>query len=126
MLVVIGAIVLIGYFTIRTAFNSGPALLEADKVYANDQIAGIAMYKDLLAKRDFMDPSQPWLTDDRDRLYRRIISFEVRYGSRDEARDYIRKAWKENFKELSFEDADCRELWKEVTTGTPPQTAGSS
>jgi hypothetical protein len=115
VLLLIGVIFLIGFATMRIALNPEPELRKADKVYANDKIEGVLLYKQLLEKRDFWDPSQPWLTENRARLYRRIISFEVRYGARDEARDYIHTAWKEGLKDLSFEDEDSQQLWKEVT-----------
>ena len=125
-LLVIAAVVFVGFLAFRVAFDSERALLDADRTYDNDRIAGVAEYKILLEKRDFFDRQRFWIEAGREKMYRRIISFESRYGARDEARDYALSALKEGINNLSFEYEDARRLWDEVTGKVKPETPDNS
>ena len=124
-----GALVLIlvlgigGYLAFQFWFDPNRALASADRLWDSrdsaNRISAIRKYKELLAKRDPVDPDFPWLKDGRPRLYRRIIEHEVLYRERSEARDWILEAWNERIVELNFGSEEARQVWQEVTKDLP-------
>ena len=110
-----------GYFAFQYFMNPLHALEQADRMWDRDQhVEAIREYKALLRKRDPLDPAYAALPrEDRPRLYRRIISHEVRYGVPAEARDWIRLAWEEGIRHLDFDNEQVKQLWIEVTQDSP-------
>ena len=106
---------LIAMFAIRKWNDPSRALAGADQLWETDQrVEAIAEYKVLLRKKDPLAPEQNWLYEHRPRLYRRIIEYETVFRDRDVARDWIRDAWSENIRNLSFDRDETRELWRQV------------
>ena len=116
VLVVLGLLIGGGYLAVRTYLSPQATIVKADKLYEANKMEGVSVYKDLLLKTDFFNPEKKWIgEDERPRFYRRIISFEARYGERGEALDYSRKAWEEGIHGLKFEYEETNELWYEAT-----------
>jgi hypothetical protein len=113
-----------GYLAVRYYSDPMRAVNAADRLWNNDEnVEAVRRYKDLLGKRDPINPELALVPrGERPRLYRRVITHEARYGSRQEARDFISKAWHEgiNFEKPDFENDDVFELWKEVTADLRP------
>ncbi len=112
-----------GYFAFQYFGNPVHALERADRMWDRDQhVEAIREYKALLRKRDPLDPDYAALPrEDRPRLFRRVISHEVRYGEPAEARDWIRIAWNEGIRHLDFQYDEVRQMWDEVTGENPDQ-----
>lgn len=92
------------------------ALAKADALWDQDRRPeAVTAYKELLRKPDPIQRDTAWLQDSRPRLYRRIITFEARYGDRQDARDWINDAWNEGIQDLRFDFDEPRELWEEET-----------
>ena len=83
-----------------------------------DRIDAIRGYKDLLRKKDPLDPGLHLLRDDRERLYRRIITHHVKFDiSESDANDWIREAWDEGIRKPGFQDEDVQKVWDQATEG---------
>ena len=116
-LIVLAIVGFIALFAIRKWNDPSRALAKADRLWETDQrVEAIAEYKILLRKKDPLDPEQNWLYEHRPRLYRRIIEYETVFRDRDVARDWIRDAWSENIRNLSFDRDETRALWQEVVS----------
>lgn len=109
----------VGYLAFVFFTNPAGALEKADRMWDRDQnVEAVREYKSLLRKRDPLEPEYALLArEDRPRLFRRIISHEVRYGVPAEARDWINEAWEEGirFDKSDFQHAEVWALWLEVT-----------
>lgn len=118
MLVLLIAGGVAGYFGLRHLMHPARPTAEADRLWDEDRnVEAIRMYKDLLNKRDPVDPDFALVPrEDRIRMYRRIITHEARYGTKQDARDWITRAWQEglNFEKADFEHDEVFALWQEV------------
>lgn len=107
-----------GYFGIRHWMSPARPTAEADRLWDEDRnVEAVRMYKDLLNKRDLVNPEFALVPrEDRLRMYRRIITHETRYGTKQDARDWITRAWQEgvNFEKADFEHDEVFALWQEV------------
>jgi hypothetical protein len=120
-LVAIGLILLLGgagYFVVQYYSDPMRGVGAADRLWDEDKnVEAVRQYKDLLNKRDPINPEYALVPrEDRIRLYRRIITHEAVYGSRQDARDWITRAFQEgiNFEQADFEHEDVFNLWMEV------------
>ncbi len=109
----------VGYLAYNYFSDSSRALRKADEMWNRDQhVDAVREYKSLLMQRDPLDTQYALLPGpERPRLIRRIISHEVRFASRAEARDWISMAYGEgiNFEKADFENDEVFKLWQEVT-----------
>ncbi len=122
LIVVVGVA---GFVAVR--FYSDPirGVSQADRLWDRDEnVQAVRMYKDLLNKRDPINPEFALVPRvDRPRMYRRIITHEAVYGSRQDARDWISRAYLEgiNFEQADFEHNSVFELWQEVIVPLKPE-----
>lgn len=107
-----------GYLAIRYYADPVRGVSEADRMWdADDNVGAVRAYKDLLGKRDPVNSAFALVPrEDRIRMYRRIITHEAVYGTRNDARDWITRAYQEglNFERADFEHEEVFQLWKEV------------
>lgn len=119
--VVFGGYVVVTYITAaRPGGNTiDEQIAAADRLWnQDDNVEAVRTYKDLLNRRDPRDASRTAvLREDRLRMYRRIITHETIYGTPQDARDWITRAYIEglNFEKADFDHAEVFELWAEVT-----------
>ncbi|MEM7784333.1 MAG: hypothetical protein AAF623_13345 [Planctomycetota bacterium] len=109
-----------GFLLYRTSFSPESALETAHALWDSDdtkeQIKAIRKYKELLRKSDPIEPGRHWLMNDRDTLYRRIISHEFRFArNRQKAAEWIKEAWDEGFQNLRFSDEEVKSFWVSET-----------
>lgn len=111
-----------GWFIYRNNYSPNRALEKAHQMWEStetkDKIKAIKSYKELLAKSDPLEPNRHWLLDDRDTLYRRIIRHEFKFEeNKNQAGEWIIKAWDEGLRDLRFQadDEDVTEFWKTTT-----------
>lgn len=116
------------------AYNhfSGPdrqlqnADLKWDSGDTQQRIQAIRDYKQLLSKKDPIDPGLNLLKDGRERLYRRIVIHHVLFDISDtDANDWIREAWDEGFRDLGFQDEKVKQKWADVTRGLQRSLPGN-
>ncbi len=107
-----------GYLALRQYNDPTRGLRHADQLWDRDENPeAVREYKDLLSRRDPINPDFALIPrTDRLRLYRRVITHEAIYGSVQEARDWISRAWLEglNFERADFEHPQVFALWEEV------------
>ena len=85
-----------------------------------EQVAAIKAYKNLLYKKDPLQPGQHWLRTDRDTLYRRVIKHEVLNAkNEDQASQWATQAIEDGFAKLRFQNERVNALW-EKTLGSIP------
>jgi hypothetical protein len=107
-----------GYWAIQYYTDPLRDVRQADQLWDRDEnVAAVRLYKDLLNRRDVGNPDYAMVPRrDRPRMYRRIITHEAVYGSPQEARDWITRAFLEgiNFERVDFEHEQVFELWQTV------------
>jgi hypothetical protein len=121
-LLIIGVLVG-GWFLYRHNYSPDVALERAHKLWnSNDtkqQITAIGLYRDLLEKKDPMEPGRNWLIDNRDTLFRRIIQHEVLFsGDEKKAAEWCLKAWDEGNRDLRFQDEKVIAFWEKTTASS--------
>ncbi len=112
-----------GWFLYRHNYSPDVALERAHKQWnSNDtkqQIKAIGLYRDLLEKKDPLEPGRNWLIDNRDTLYRRIIQHEVIFsGNEIKAAEWCLKAWDEGIRDLRFQDDKVKAFWEKTTASS--------
>ena len=97
------------------------SLSQADRLWDSDvsrnKVDAIKMYKDILQKRDWVDPDKHFITTGRKRIYERVIEYSVILQDDSQtARDWIVAAWREGLREddLKFYDEKAKSFFKEV------------
>lgn len=81
------------------------------------RIEAIREYKSILRTKDPVDRERNLLKNrnDRARLYRRIVEYHVRFDlDRNEAREWILRAWQENLRDLDFGDQVVDGFYRET------------
>ena len=114
------AILVGGFFVYRFQFSAESALERAhakwDSGVTKEKIEAIREYKSLLQKSDPIEPNRKFLMDDRDVLYRRIITHEIKFTLDDAAAaGWVNRAWDEQIRDLRFSDDEVKEFWEETT-----------
>ncbi len=116
------AILVGGWFAYSYWFSADPALSRADRKWesgeSTQRIEAIKDYKELLRKKDPLEPSFFWMKErsGRARLYRRIVEYHVMYDiDKSAARDWIYEAWGENIRDLDFENDEVNQYYRKVT-----------
>lgn len=114
------AVLVGGFFLYRMNYSPERALEKAHAMWdsndTNTRIKAKDEYKRLLNKSDPIEPGRRWLTDDRDKLYQRIIKFEVKYAMDDDtAAEWIQQAWDEGIRDLRFSDEKVEAFWNKTT-----------
>jgi hypothetical protein len=80
------------------------------------QIKAIKEYRAILQKKDPIDPARHWLKDDRDTLYRRIITHDVKFTlDEDKAGEWVIAAWDDGLRDLRFTDEKVKAFWDKAT-----------
>ncbi len=113
-----------GYLAIRYYADPVKGVSAADRMWdADKNVDAVRAYKDLLGKRDPINPEFALVPrEDRLRMYRRIITHEVVYGTAGDARDWITRAYQEglNFERADFDHEKVFQLWQEVIAPLRP------
>ena len=111
-----------GWFAYSYWFRADPVLGRADRKWESGEsalrIEAIKDYKELLRKKDPLEPDFFWLKErsGRSRLYRRIVEYHVMYDiDKSAARDWVYEAWGENIRDLDFENSEVNDYYKKVT-----------
>lgn len=110
-----------GWFGYQNFFSVNAGLRKADAMWdsgdSRQRNQAVAKYKQLLQQKDFWNTEINALQQDRDRLYRRIIQHHVVFDSnRDDARDWIKNAFDEQFtlRDMNFGEEEVKQMWNEV------------
>lgn len=121
-LLLIGAIGFGGWMFYRHNYSPERMLEGAhadwDSSDTQRQLSAISKYKELLRKTDPLEPGSRWLKDDRDTLYRRIITHELKFEkNKRSASEWVIMAWDEGIRDLrSFndEDEEVKVFWEQA------------
>ena len=108
-----------GWFGYRHMYSPERALEQAHVMWdSNDtkqQIKAIKEYRAILQKKDPIDPARRWLKDDRDTLYRRIITHDVKFTlDESKAGEWVIAAWDEGLRDLRFTDEKVKAFWEKA------------
>lgn len=110
-----------GWFAWSYVYSAQATLRKADALWDSGDSANrneaIRRYKEILKAKNFWNPDLNAMEIDRDRLYRRIIRHHVLFDlDQNDARDWIKNAWDEQYtlRDMNFGDERVVEFWNEV------------
>lgn len=106
-----------GGWMLLKGFNSPERMLE--KAHANwdsgvttQKLDAIRSYQKLLQMQNPIEPGMRWLQTDRDRLYRRVIEYELMFEKNEtNAREWIISAYDEGFRDLRLPAGEVTDFW---------------